>query len=164
MMTMLAEPRSSSLVHQLLRQSWGMKESSCATVADRRTTASFSNAGVPSRLALHPPEVPLPLVSKTLPVESSTTTPPAAQKPAPCPAAEGNVDVAVAQGQRSALLLDRPIESGQRQGRDHCAELDDAREEVQPLEAVKVVGRVEGDDVDAAPRRVDDGSAEDALR
>src|SRR5712692_11744806 len=62
-----------------------MKASSCATVDERRTTASFSNAGVPLRLALHPPAVPLPLVSNTLPVESSTTTPPGLQKPAPCP-------------------------------------------------------------------------------
>src|SRR6266851_962164 len=105
--TMLAEPRSSSLLHQLPCQSKGMKASSCATVAGS--------------------------------------------------AAERNVDVAVAQGQRSALLLDRPIESGQRRGGDDRAELDHTGEEVQPLEAVKVVGRVDGDDVDAAPGGVDDG-------
>src|SRR2546429_10015858 len=86
-----AEPRSSSLLHHLPCQSSGMQASSCASVADRRTTASFSKTGVPcvsggiGALALHPLPVPLPEVTKTLPVMSSTTTPPAAQKPAPIP-------------------------------------------------------------------------------
>ena len=87
--TGVADPRSWSLMHQLSCQSSGMNASSCARVDERRTTASFSYTGTPDWCPvwigpwLHPLAVPLPLVSKTLPVESSTTTPPAAQKPAP---------------------------------------------------------------------------------
>src|SRR5689334_4893244 len=83
--TMLAEPRSWSVPHQWFCQSCGTKKSSWAMVAESLTIASFSYVGVPSPLALQPKDVPLPEVSNTLPVLSSTTTPPALQNPAPCP-------------------------------------------------------------------------------
>src|SRR3982751_4504855 len=80
------EPRSWSLSHQLAFQSWGTKASWCARVTGAsRTIASFSNAGVPLELALQPEPVPLPVETKTLPVLSSITTPPADQMPMPCP-------------------------------------------------------------------------------
>src|SRR2546428_12609956 len=81
-----AEPRSWSFLHQLNSQSGGMKKSCSARVGERRTTASFSNWGAPPTSGLHPlPMSPLPVAAKMVPVESSTTIPPAVQMPLPMP-------------------------------------------------------------------------------
>src|SRR6202171_6180792 len=85
--TELVLPRSASLLHQLPCQSAGTNASSRARVADSRITALFSKTGVPSPLAAHPLPggMAFPELMNSLPVESSTTTPPAAQNPEPDP-------------------------------------------------------------------------------
>jgi hypothetical protein len=76
MITGVADPRSKSGPHQLEDQSWGWKKEVAApSVAAVRITESLLTA----------PEhgIAFPVAKKTLPVLSSTSTPPAAQTPSP---------------------------------------------------------------------------------
>ena len=80
------------------------------------------------------------------------------------PSSEGHVNASVAQGQRTALLLDGPVESGADRGRDDRLQLDGTGCQVEAEDAIQVIGARQGRHVDTAPDRVDNRCAQDPLR